>query len=330
MKPIIGAVAGLAMVALTATSAAQTGPGSPAPTYPSKPVRVIVPFPPGGPTDTIGRLLALKLAEELKSTFYVENLPGAGGQIGLTAAANAAADGYSIVVVTPDVIVTPLVKTKVAFDAFKSFAPVSLVATAPEVISAHPSVPAKNIQELFALMRANPGKYNYATPGYGTPPHLSGERLYRLSQKLDVVHVPFQGAAPAVASTVAGHTLICHMNIGALSPAIKAGTLRGIAIATADRSPVLPDVPTLDESGVPDHRSEFIVGVMVPAGTPGAVVELLHRHIARIVRGADVSGRLAALGYQPVGNTPEEFAAKLRADDATWSKVVRDAKIKLE
>jgi len=204
------------------------------------------------------------------------------------------------------------------------------MASAPEMIAVHPSVPAKDLQELIALLKANPGKYSYASPGAGSSPHLEGEWIYKVTYGLDVVHVPFQGAAPAVTSTIAGHTPILHMTMPALTPQVKDGKLRAIAITGGKRSPALPDVPTLAESGVAGFEAEFIMGVVAPAGTPKDIVELLHRQIIRILKLPDVLERLATLGYDPVGSTPDEFAAKIRLDSDKWSKVVREANIKIE
>jgi tripartite-type tricarboxylate transporter receptor subunit TctC len=298
--------------------------------YPERPVKMVVPYPPGGAVDVMARIVAQKLSEGLGSQFYVENLAGAGGDIGTGAVAAATADGQTVLFISPDFIVRPLIKSKMPYDPITSFAPVTLVATSPAMISVHSSVPAKNMKELLALLKSNPGKYTLATPGYGTLPHLEGERLYKLSYGLDVLHVPFQGFAPAVTSTVAGHTLILGAPIPLVAPHIKDGTLRAIAIASNKRSATLPDVPTLDEAGVPDQEGGFAGGILVPVGTPKDIVNVLHRQIVRIVSLPDVKEHLATIGFDPVANTPEEFAAWIKAESAKWAKVVRATNIKIE
>ena len=293
-------------------------------------MRIVVPYPAGGPTDVMARLVGQKLSEALGHQFYVENLPGASGTIGTAAVANAPADGRTILFGTPDFLLQPIVKAKAPYDAVKNFAPVILVASAAEVIAVNPSVPAKNLQELVALLKANPGKYQYATPGVGSPPHLEGEWIYKITYGLDVVHVPFQGAAPAVTSTIAGHTSIIHMTTPALTPHVKDGKLRAIAVTSSKRSSALPDVPTLAESGLPGIEAEFIMLVVAPAATPKHVIELLNGQIVKILKLPDVKERLATLGFDPVGSTPDELAAKIHSETDKWSKVVRQTNIKID
>jgi tripartite-type tricarboxylate transporter receptor subunit TctC len=319
----------VALVSLFGVFALSAAPAT-AENYPARQVKIIVPYPPGGPVDIVARVTAQKLSEALGGQFYVENQAGAGGTIGTGAAANATPDGYTILVVNPDFVIQPSVKTKVPYEPFKSFAPVILAASAPEMISVNPSVPAKTFRELIELLKANPGKYQFATPGVGTPPHLYGEFLYKVTYGLDVTHVPFQGAAPAVTSTVAGHTAILNMTLPAHAPYVKDGTLRGIAVLSTKRSPALPDVPTLAESGVLGQETEFFVGFVVPSGTPPNIVEQLNRQIAKILVMPDVRQRLETLGLDPIGGTPEEFAGKIRRDFDRWSKVVSAAHIKID
>jgi tripartite-type tricarboxylate transporter receptor subunit TctC len=257
----------LALVSLLGTFAACDPPAT-AQNYPARPVKIIVPYPAGGPADILARITAQKLSEGLGTQFYVENLAGASGTIGTAAASNAPPDGYTIVEVNPDFVIQPLIKAKVPYDLFKGFAPVILAASAPEMISVNPAVPAKTFKELIELLRANPGKYQFATPGVGTPPHLYGEMIYHLTYGLDVIHVPFPGAAPAVNSTVAGHTSILDITLPSHTPYVKAGTLRGIAVLSSKRSAALPEVPTLAEAGLPGQETEFFLGFAVPAGSP--------------------------------------------------------------
>jgi tripartite-type tricarboxylate transporter receptor subunit TctC len=297
--------------------------------YPSRPVKMIVPFAPAGPTDVIARLIALKLSERLGQQFYVENHAGAGGNTGTGMAAGAAPDGYTILVVSTGFVVNPSLYAKVPYDPIKDFTPVTLAAASPNVFTVHPSVPAKTITELADLIKANPGKYSYAHASTGSTPHLSGE-LFKLHFKLDLVTVPFNGAGPAIQSTIAGHTPIV---VTALPPAIanvKEGKLRALAVTSGKRSQGLPDVPTMAEAGIAGQEAETLTGFVVPARTPKAVVDLLHKEIVASVALPDVKQRLLALGFEPIANTPEEFAARIDAEIPKWRKVVTEAKIKIE
>ena len=329
MKTIVCLAAGCAALMLAAASHAQNAPGGAAASYPTRQVRVIVPYPAGGPTDVMARLVAQHLTESLGQNFFVENLTGASGVVGTGTAANSPGDGHTILFVTNDFAVAPTVSSKVPYDAVKSFAPVTIAAASPQVVVVHPSFPAKNMQELIALAKASPGKYNYASLGIGFG-QLSSERLFRLGLGLDVVRVPFPGAAPIITSTLAGHTPIAFLGLPPAAPHIKEGTLRALAVTSARRSPVFPNVPTMAESGVPDQESELIIGVLVPAATPKPIVDQLQRQIARIVALPDVKERLDALGFAPVASTPEAYATQIKADIETWSKVVREANIKVE
>ena len=329
MKTIVCLAAGCAALMLAAASHAQNAPGGAAASYPTRQVRVIVPYPAGGPTDVMARLVAQNLTESLGQNFFVENLTGASGVVGTGTAANSPGDGHTILFVTNDFAVAPTVSSKVPYDAVKSFAPVTIAAASPQVVVVHPSFPAKNMQELIALAKASPGKYNYASLGIGFG-QLSSERLFRLGLGLDVVRVPFPGAAPIITSTLAGHTPMAFLGLPPAAPHIKEGTLRALAVTSAKRSPVFPNVPTMAESGVPDQESELIIGVLVPAATPKPIVDQLQRQIARIVALPDVKERLDALGFAPVASTPEAYATQIKADIETWSKVVREANIKVE
>jgi len=329
MKTIVCLAAGCAALMLAAASHAQNAPGGAAASYPTRQVRVIVPYPAGGPTDVMARLVAQHLTESLGQNFFVENLTGASGVVGTGTAANSPGDGHTILFVTNDFAVAPTVSSKVPYDAVKSFAPVTIAAASPQVVVVHPSFPAKNMQELIALAKASPGKYNYASLGIGFG-QLSSERLFRLGLGLDVVRVPFPGAAPIITSTLAGHTPIAFLGLPPAAPHIKEGTLRALAVTSPKRSPVFPNVPTMAESGVPDQESELIIGVLVPAATPKPIVDQLQRQIARIVALPDVKERLDALGFAPVASTPDAYAAQIKADIETWSKVVREANIKVE
>jgi tripartite-type tricarboxylate transporter receptor subunit TctC len=290
---------------------------------------MIVPFAPGGPTDVMARVLAQKLSEGLGHQFVVENRPGAGGNIGMVFVAKSAPDGYTVLVASSSYVVNPSLYTKAGYDPDRDFAPVTIAGASPNVLVVHPSLPAKNVQELVALVRANPGKYNYAQPGTGTTPHLSGE-LFRLAFNLDIVNVPFNGAAPAVASAVGNQTPIAFVALPSAMQHVKSGALRALAVTSAKRIAAFPEVPTMTEAGVPDQEAETMQGVLLPAGTPREIVDKLQREIVRFVALPEVKERLAALGFEPVANTPEEFALYIRSEVSKWAKVMREAHIKVD
>jgi tripartite-type tricarboxylate transporter receptor subunit TctC len=297
--------------------------------YPARPVKVVVPYPAGSAADVIGRILADKLAQLTSGQFYVENLPGAGGTVGTGAAARALGDGYTILVMNQDFVVQPLVKSKVPYDPERSFASVGLVAAAPETVSVHPSVPATNMRELIELLRASPGKYTYATPGFGTSPHIACERLFKQTHGVDVIQVPFQGGGPAVTATLGGHTQILHITLPLVAEHVKSGALRGLAVADKKRSPLLPDLPTLEEGGISNHEVGYWVGTLVPAGTPKEVIELLNRQIGRMVALPDVSERLMKMGFSPLVGSPDDLTAHIKAETVEWSRVVQKANINI-
>jgi tripartite-type tricarboxylate transporter receptor subunit TctC len=298
--------------------------------YPSRPVRIIAAIPPGSANDVIARVLAQRLSEKSSGQFVVENMPGAGGTIGTGAAARAPADGYTLLIMNQDFVIQPLVKSSVPYDAFKSFEPIALAATAAEVIVVNPSVPAKTVKELMELVRANPGKYNYASPGHGTSPHLASERLFRLSNGADVVHVPFQGGAPAVTSIIGGHTQILHITLPLVAAHIKEGTLRPLAVASSKRVPLLPDVPTLAEAGFPNHEVDFWTGLVAPAGTPKDIVDYLNKQVGQVLAMPEVRDRLAAIGFEPAYTRADGFAKHIQTESAIWASVIRNAKIKAD
>jgi tripartite-type tricarboxylate transporter receptor subunit TctC len=298
--------------------------------YPERAVKIVVPYPAGGPIDTIGRLLAQSLPKVIGGQFIVENVAGAAGTIGMRTVANASPDGYTILVANENLILQPIIKASVPFDPLKSFVPVSLVATAPMMVVVHPSLPAKSVKELIELLKASPNKYSYASPGFGSSPHLASERLFHLTYGLQVVHVPFQGAAPAVQAVLAGEPQMFHEVLPAVAPHIQQGTLRALAIANAKRSTFFPDVPTLAEAGTPGHDVGFWCGVLVPAGTPQSIVERLNGAIGKVLASPDVKDRLIALGFSPASSTQAAFATHLDAESQRWRKVVRDANIKIE
>ncbi|HYW64273.1 MAG TPA: tripartite tricarboxylate transporter substrate binding protein [Bradyrhizobium sp.] len=297
--------------------------------YPQRPVRIVVGFPAGGPTDVIARLVAQGLGDSLGQQFYVENVGGAGGNTAAGQVARATPDGYTIMGISTGFMVNPSLYAKVPYDPIKDFAPVSLVAASPNVVVVNPQVPAKTLAELVELIRKNPGKYSYAGPGVGSTPHLGGE-LFRLTYKLDLVHVPFAGAAPAVQSTMGGHTPIAFTALPSSLAAIQAGQVRAIGVAASERAPQVPDVPTFAEQGINEQEADTLTGIVAPAGTPKEIVELLARAIKKSVDRPEVRERLGVLGFRPVANTPEEFSARIKSEIAKWGKVVHDANLRIE
>jgi tripartite-type tricarboxylate transporter receptor subunit TctC len=297
--------------------------------YPNRPVRLVAPFAPGGPVDVVARLLAPKLSDGLGQQFYVENHPGASGNIGTALAAKAPADGHTILVISSTLVVNPSLFDKLGFDTEKDLAPVSLVGVSPQILLVHPSVPASNLKELIAWAKASPGQHSYAHAGLGTPGYLAGEML-KQAFGLDLVAVSFSGGGPAITSTIGGHTPVIFTSIATAAGHVRQGTVRPLAVTGARRSPALPDVPTLAESGAPDQDSEIIVGLLAPGGTPPAIVDRLHREIVKVVAMPDVRARLSALGFEPIGSTPKQFAGRIRSEIDKWAKVIRAAGIKAQ
>jgi tripartite-type tricarboxylate transporter receptor subunit TctC len=295
--------------------------------YPNKLVRIIVPFPAGGPTDVVARLVGQKLSEKLGQQFIVENQPGAAGNIGMGNAARAAGDGYTILFVSSSYVVNPSLYHKVPYDPDKDFVPITKAAAAPHALIVNPTFPARTVKELVDLIKADPSKYNIASPGIGTTPHLSIE-LFKQSFGLnDLLVVPFAGGNPAIQSVIAGHTPLSFQAIPPATALIKDGKLRALAITATKRSAALPDVPTLDELGIKDQEAETMQGVLAPAGTPKDIVNLLQREIAAILAMPDVRVKVLALGFEPSGITPAAFGAYIKAEIAKWRKVIESAKI---
>jgi tripartite-type tricarboxylate transporter receptor subunit TctC len=295
--------------------------------YPSRAVRVVVPFAPGGITDVAARLIAEKWSEQLGRQFYVENITGGSGNIGMGQAAKAAPDGYTILTAFVSYAINPALFARVPYDPVRDFDPISLAITSTTVLVVNPAVPAKTVDELIALIRANPGKYNYASAGSGTSSHLAGEQ-FRLSLDLDIVHIPYGGGAPAIASVVAGHTPIGFVAPNVAIPQLGDGKVRALAVTSAARAQTLPNVATMAEAGHPGIEGESWVGFVAPAGTPKDIIATLNRDIAQIIAQPDMKERLATLGFDPVGSTPDEFAARIKSELATWSRVIRAAGIK--
>jgi len=321
LKWIARGLAGVAALAVSMTAQAEN--------YPSKNVRVVVPFAAAGPTDVIARLIGQKLAEIYGHAFTIENVAGAGGNIGTAQVAKAPGDGYTLLVISTGFMVNPSLYARVPYDPIKDFAPITLIAASPNVLVVNPEVPAKSVKELIALIRANPSKYSYAQPALGSTPHLGGE-LFKMTFNLDLTMVPFPGAAPAITSTIGGHTPIAFTALPPAITAAKDGKVRALAVMAEKRVSALPDVPTMAEAGVPNQEADTLTGIVAPAGTPKEIVYQLQQDIAKIVAEPDVKGKLDTLGFRPVANTPSQFATQIKAEMEKWGKVVHAAKLRIE
>ena len=295
--------------------------------YPSKPVRMIVPYAPGGATDILGRLLAARIDQELKQSIVIDNRGGGASQVGTQAIAAASPDGYTIGMIDSAFTINPgLFAGKLPYDTIKDFAPVSLIATAPLVLVVHPSVAATSAQELIALAKAKPGAISYALPGLGTPVHLAGEQL-RQAAGIDVVSVPYRGAGPSIVDFIAGQVQMTFATVPSILEHVRAGRARALAMV-GERSPLLPDVPTTAEAGLPGVDAALMFGLVAPAATSAAVLKTLADAAAASVRTDPLRARLVELGYLPIGSTAEEFRARIAADIAKWSRIVEAAGIK--
>jgi tripartite-type tricarboxylate transporter receptor subunit TctC len=303
--------------------------GASAQAYPTRSIRLIVPFAAGGPTDVIGRIVAQKLSDAWGQQVVTENVAGAGGNTGIAMVAKAPGDGYTVLVVSTGFIINPSMYAKIPYDPIRDFSPITLVAASPNVVSVHPDFPAKTFKELAELIKASPGKYSFAQPATGSTPHLAGE-LFKQKYDLDLVTVPFNSAALAINSTLGGHTPIAFTALPPAMSNIKDGKLRGLAVLASRRATALPDVPTNAEAGVPGLESDTLTGIVAPAGTPREIVERWRNDIAKMVATPDVKQRLETLGFAPVANTPEEFGDRLKTEMERWGKVVRDAGIKAD
>lgn len=296
--------------------------------YPTRAVRMIVPFAAGGPTDTIARVIAQKLTEGLGQQVVVDNRAGAGGNIGMGLAASAQPDGYTMIVVSSSFVVNPGLYKSIPYDPYKSFAPVSNVAASPNVFTVHPTIAAKSMKELLTLVSADPKKFSIATPGVGTTPDLSAQ-LLKLTTKLDFITVPFGGAGPAVGAVVGNQVQIGCTALPPTTPHIQAGRLRAIAVTSAKRSGAIPDVPTMAEVGFKGQEADTLQGLLVPAGTSKAIVAKLHGEVVKMIAKPDVKSRVEGLGFEIIGSSPAEFTAQIRVEVEKWTKVVKAAGIKV-
>ena len=308
------------VLALTATVAAQD--------YPTRPVRILVPFPPGGINDLVARLLATQLSERLGKQFIVENKTGAGGAVAGELVAGAPKDGHTLLIVSIAIAINPWMQ-KLPYDTIKAFAPVAIVATSPTVAVVNADLPAKSMQEFVALAKQKPGELKYASSGVGTSMHLGGE-LFKLTAGVDLLHVPFRGAGPAMIDVIGGHSQASFASIPSVIGHVRSGKLRALGIGALERNPALPDLPTMTEGGVAGYQAANWIGLVAPAGTPAPVVALLHKEISAIQDSAELRKRFASEGADVVQMSAAEFGAFIASEHAKWGRVIQEAKIKPE
>jgi tripartite-type tricarboxylate transporter receptor subunit TctC len=326
MRKSLPAVVALSCAFSLAIAAAQAAAQS----YPAKPVRMIVPFPAGGATDIVGRLIAQKLSESFGQQVIVDNRGGAGGTIGSDVAAKSPPDGYTMLLGTSSThAVAPSLYSKLPYDPVKDFSPVTLAATATILLAVHPSVPARSVKELISLARRQPNALSFASSGNGGISHLVGEQFKSMAS-IEMLHVPYKGDTPALVDLVSGQVHLMFGTAVSFLPYVKAGRLNALAVTNPKRSPVVPTVPTVAESGLPGFEALQWFGVFVPAGTPKDIVSRLHGEIVKLLKHPDVRERLASLGAELVGNSPEQFASFQKADSAKWAKVVKESGAKIE
>jgi tripartite-type tricarboxylate transporter receptor subunit TctC len=296
--------------------------------YPTKPIRLIVPFPPGGTTDTVARLMAQKIGEALGQQVVVDNRPGAGGTIGTELAARSPADGYTILMgsITTHAV-NPALYSKLAFDPMKDFTPVSLIVSSPQLLAVHPSVPANTVKDFVALAKSKPGQLNYASAGAGTSPHLTFE-LFKSATGIDLVHIPYKGTGPAITELIGGQVQAMITGVVALMPHVKSGKLRGLGVTSAKRVAALPDLPTLQEAGLKDFEVSSWFGFFLPAGTPKPILDKLNAQVRKVLEMPDVQKRLVSQGAEPAGNSSAEFARYVRTEMQRWGKVVRSTGVR--
>jgi tripartite-type tricarboxylate transporter receptor subunit TctC len=320
------AVAAVAVIAFSPCVVSAQGPAD---AYPAKPVRLVIGLAPGGGTDIQARLFAQKLTENFGRPFVVENRTGAGGTVAYAQVAKSPADGYTLMGVTSGYTITPAVYAKLPYDPARDFAPISLVAQAPFLLLTHPSLPVRSVKDLLALVRAKPGVIDCGSAGHGSSTHMAFE-LFKAMAKVNITHVPYKGTGPALIDTISGQVQMLFGNVLSTMASMKSGRLRALAVTTAQRSKVLPDLPTIAESGVPGYENSTWFGLLAPAGTPPAVVSRLNAELVKISKSADVIERLAPDGGESVGSTPEQFVRLIAAETARWGKLVKEAGIRFE
>jgi tripartite-type tricarboxylate transporter receptor subunit TctC len=313
-----------------AWSSAFAAAGAVAQTYPTQPIKIVVPFTAGGTTDILARTIGQKLGESLHQPVIVENRPGAGGNIGADVVAKSKPDGYTLVMGTIGTqSINASLYEKMPYDSARDFAPITLVAIVPNILMVHPSVPAKSVGELIQLAKSKPGVLNFASSSTGGSPHLSGE-MFKQMTGVDIVHVPYKGSAPAITDLLGGQVSMMFDNMPSGLPHVKAGKLRALGVTSAKRSAAAPEIPTIAESGVPGYEVDSWFGILAPAGTPREIVNKLNVEIVKILRMPEVKQRLAEQGAEPVGNTPEQFAEHIRKETIKWARVVKASGAKVD
>ena len=298
-------------------------------TYPAKPVRFIVPFPPGGPTDIMGRLAAQRLTEAWGVQVVADNRAGAGGNIGSELCAKSPPDGYTICMMTVAQSISPSIYPKLGFDPLKDFAPVTLMATLPSLLMVHPSLPVKNVKELVALAKAKPAILTYASTGNGTSPHMLME-MFKWMAGVDLVHVPYKGASPAMIDQISGQIDVAFSTAIAALPFVQQGKVRAIAVSTKDRFPPLPDLPTVEQGGIKGFDGSSWQGVVMPANTPRDMVAKANAELVKMLKSPDMKEKILSQGGIASGNSPEEFAAFIKSETEKWAKVAKAAKVRVE
>lgn len=299
-------------------------------TYPVKPIRLVVPQPPGGGNDTIARLISQKLSAALKQQFTVDNRAGAGGLIGADIVAKAAPDGYTLLLANvAGMVIVPNIQKSMPYDALKDFAPVSLIASAPLLVVVHPSLPVTSIKQLISLGKAKPGQINYASNGVGTSTHLATE-MFKTMTKTDFVHIPYKGLGGAITDLLSGQVQLMFSSAVAMMPHVQSGRLRAIAMTGARRSAAIPHIPTVAEAGVPDYESGSWYGISAPAGTPRTIIDLLNQEIVAAVRAPDITDKLVAEAVIPVGSSPAEFATHIQKEFARIGQVIKSSGAKFD
>ena len=301
--------------------------GAQAQEYPNRPIKIVIPYPPGGPSDIVGRLLGQALSESLGKPVIIESKPGAAANIGMQYVARSSPDGYTLLLVSSNLVINPNLYANPGYDAIKDFSPIIMPAGSPNLLVVHPSFPAKNIQEFLALIKANPGKYDFASPGGGSGPHLSAE-LLKLKLNLNMQHIPFKGGGPALQAVLGNQVPIGFSTLPPAIAQVKSGKLISIAFTSSSRSPVLPETPTLGESGVNDVEGETLQFIVAPAGTPNSIIQKLNVEFNKALSNPELQSKLVSAGYFVYNNSPEQTAQKIRTELDKWGAVIKAGKIK--